>query len=133
MTENERDEMVAYRIQRAKETLQEVNIHIANRLWHTAINRMYYACFYAVSALLLHNRIRSESHAGARRMLSLHFIKTGIIPKELGKFYSNIFNLRHSGDYDDFIDFDEEDVQINLKPAGKLLNHIEELIHKREN
>ncbi len=40
-----------YRIQRAKETISEVEKHIENKFWNTAINRMYYACFYAVGAL----------------------------------------------------------------------------------
>ena len=56
------------------------------------------------------------------------FIKSDIIPKELGKFYSNIFNLRHTGDYDDFVVFDKEDVLINLKPAKELIQKIEDLV-----
>ena len=128
MTEKERLEMVAHRITRAKETLKEVDLHIDNQLWATAINRLYYACFYAVSGLLLKNDIKVQSHAGTRQMFGLHFIKSDIIPKELGKFYSNIFNLRHTGDYDDFIEFDKEDVLINLEPAKKLIQRIEELV-----
>lgn len=128
MTEKERLEMVAYRITRAKETLKEVDLHIENQLWATAINRLYYACFYAVSGLLLKNDIKVQSHAGTRQMFGLHFIKSDIISKELGKFYSNIFNLRHTGDYDDFVEFDKEDVLINLKPAKKLIQRIEELV-----
>ena len=120
--------MVAHRITRAKETLKEVDLHIDNQLWATAINRLYYACFYAVSGLLLKNDIKVQSHAGTRQMFGLHFIKSDIIPKELGKFYSNIFNLRHTGDYDDFIEFDKEDVLINLEPAKKLIQRIEELV-----
>lgn len=55
MTEQEKSELVTYRIQRAKETLKEVDILIDNQFWTTSINRLYYACFYAVSALLLKN------------------------------------------------------------------------------
>ena len=40
-----------YRLQRAKETILEVEVHIQNKFWNTAINRLYYACFYAVEAL----------------------------------------------------------------------------------
>lgn len=128
MTEQERLDMVTYRIKRAKETLKEVDLHIENELWTTAINRIYYACFYAVSGLLLKNSINAQSHAGTRQMFGLHFIKSAIVPKELGKFYSNIFNLRHTGDYDDFVEFDKEDVLISLKPAKELIQKIEELV-----
>ena len=98
MTDQEKNEMITYRIQRAKETLKEVEILVDNQLWATSINRIYYACFYAVSALLLKNDIKAQSHGGTRQMFGLHFIKTGIIPKSLGKFYTDIFDMRHTGD-----------------------------------
>jgi uncharacterized protein (UPF0332 family) len=57
MIDKERHEMVSYRVNRAQETLHEVQLLIDNELWTTAINRLYYACFYAVSALLLKHDI----------------------------------------------------------------------------
>jgi len=61
-------------------------------------------------------------------MFGLHFIKTGIISSDLGKFYSDIFDKRLTGDYDDFILMKEEDV-IGLVPSGKeLILKIKELI-----
>ncbi len=128
MTEEEKLEMVSYRINRAKETLQEVQLHIRNELWITAINRIYYACYYAVSALLLKNDFKVQTHAGTRQMFGLNFVKSGIISKESGKFYSDIFDMRHSGDYDDFVDFTKEDVLEALTPANDLISSIELLI-----
>ena len=79
MNQHERDELVNYRIAKAKTTLEEVKLHIENELWNTAINRLYYACYYAVIALLLDKGIQPKSHTGVRQMFGLHFIKTGII------------------------------------------------------
>jgi len=129
MNEKEKLEMVSYRIKRANETLNEVQQHIENEFWATAINRLYYACFYAVSALLLKNNIKTQSHAGVRQMFGLHFVKTEIIPKDLGKFYSDIFDMRHTGDYDDFVDFSKEDVIDVLGPAKDLISKIETLLN----
>ena len=53
MTDEERKSLVSIRLQNAKETLDEVPVHIENGFWNTATNRMYYACYYAVAALLL--------------------------------------------------------------------------------
>ena len=50
-----------YRLQRAKETIQEVEKHLENKFWNTAINRMYYACFYAVGALLIKHGVNTSS------------------------------------------------------------------------
>jgi len=128
MNDAERTELIRYRINRSLHTLQEVNILIENQLWSTAINRMYYACYYAVIAILLKNDINPQTHAGARQMFGLHFIKTGIISSDLGKFYSDIFDKRLTGDYDDFIVIREEDV-IGLAPVAKeLILKIKELI-----
>jgi uncharacterized protein (UPF0332 family) len=129
MTAAEKQELITYRIQRAKETLQEVQLHIENELWITAINRIYYACFYAVSALLLKQDIATRTHAGTRQMFGLHFVKTQLIPTELGKFYSDIFEMRHVGDYDDFVDYTKEDVLEALLPAAALIETIESIVN----
>jgi len=128
MTEKEKLEMISYRMKRAQETFREVQLHIDNELWTTAINRLYYACYYAVSALLLKKNIKTRSHAGTRQMFGLHFIKNEVISKELGKFYSDIFDMRHTGDYDDFVDYSKEDVMSALDPAKDLISKIETLV-----
>jgi len=130
MKNEEKEQLVLYRIERAKETLNEINILIENKFTSTAINRIYYACFYAVSALLLNNDIKTQTHSGIRQMFGLHFIKSGIIQKDLGKFYSDIFDMRHTSDYDDFIRFSEKEVEDAKDFAEKLITNIEELIYQ---
>ena len=128
MTSNERKELVAYRINKSKETFSEIHLLMQNRLWNTAVNRLYYACYYAVIALLIDRKIETLTHAGARQMFGLHFIKNGILEKDIGKFYSRIFDMRQTGDYEDFIDFSEEQVMDLLEPAEKLIDQIESIL-----
>ena len=45
--------LIDYRIERAYETLKEAKYNSDGGFYHAAVNRMYYACFYAVIALLL--------------------------------------------------------------------------------
>lgn len=68
MNQKERAEIVKYRIERARETYREVEVLIANEFWNGAVNRLYYACFYAVIALLIQNGIDTQTHVGARQM-----------------------------------------------------------------
>ena len=117
-----------YRLERAKETLEEVESHIQSEFWNTAVNRLYYACFYAVSALLADKEIFAKTHLGTRQMFALHFVKTGIISKDAGKFYTDIFDLRHTGDYEDFFDHGKEDVIELFIPAKALITRIEEVL-----
>jgi uncharacterized protein (UPF0332 family) len=131
MNQHERDELVNYRIAKAKTTLEEVKLHIENELWNTAINRPYYACYYAVIALLLDKGIQPKTHTGVRQMFGLHFIKSGIIDNSLGKFFTDIFDLRQTGDYDDYIEFTREDLMDLIKPANDLILKATELLKKR--
>ena len=130
MNQKERQELVKYRITKARKTFKEVNLHVENKLWNTAVNRLYYACYYAVIALLLDEDIQAQAHSGVRQMFGLHFIKTGIIDKESGKFYTDIFDMRQTGDYDDYIDFKKEDVLDLIEPANELITKIEGLLKK---
>ena len=93
-------------MENAQKTLLEVAVQIENEFYNTAVNRMYYACYYAVCALLIANKIQTKSHDGAKLMFSLHFVKTGIVSKNFGRFYNNLFDERTTGDYDDLFDHD---------------------------
>jgi uncharacterized protein (UPF0332 family) len=112
------EDYARHRIKKAFETIQEVETHIENKFWNTAINRMYYACFYAVGAILIKNQVNPSSHSGVRQKFGQLFVKTGIIEKTLAKHYADLFEKRHKGDYNDFFDFDEETV-IRLFPKSK--------------
>lgn len=83
MTPEQRFDIVLYRMNSAKSLLIEIDDHIDRGYYNTAMNRMYYACFYAVSALLLHVGVDGvKSHEGVRQMFGKHFILTGVLPKE---------------------------------------------------
>jgi len=130
MNQEERQELVKYRITKARETFNEVGLHVENKLWNTAVNRLYYACYYAVIALLIDKDINAQTHSGVRQMFGLHFIKSGLIDKDSGKFYTDIFDMRQTGDYDDYIDFRKEDVLDLIEPANELISKIEMLLSK---
>lgn len=129
MTEQERSELIRYRINRAKETLSEVELLLENKLLSTAVNRLYYACYYAVIALLVKNEISATTHNGVRQMFGLHFVKNGLIEREIAKFFTDIFDKRQTGDYDDFVEFSIEEVNGFIEPANQLISKIEILIN----
>jgi len=128
MTDYTTEDYIKYRIDRAKETIEEVQKHIENRFWNTAINRMYYACFYAVSALLAKCKIEVSSHSGVRQKFGENFVKTGKIDRYLAKHFTELFEKRHKGDYNDFYDYDEETV-LRLYPVSqRFVEEIEKIL-----
>ena len=92
-----------------------------NNLNNTAINRLYYACFYAATALLIDKDIQTKTHAGVKQQLGLLFISTGLIDKFLGIAYNDLFNMRQKGDYEDFIVYSNDDVVAYLKPVDDFI------------
>jgi len=128
LSKDERNAIAVYRLQKAKETLIEAEGTIKMCYWHTAANCLYYACYYATSALLIHNGFAAQTHHGIIHLFGLHFVKTGKISKELGKFYSDIFELRQTGDYSDMIPVEATEVKSMLEPAKQFIKTIEDLI-----
>ena len=65
-----------------------------------------------MSALLLNAGIDGvRTHEGVRQMFNKHFVLTGIVSKEWGRFYSVVYGNRSEADYEDFKDFDLSEVQ----------------------
>jgi len=129
-SQEEREAIVTYRLERAKETLMDAQLSIQNSRWNSAANRLYYACFYAAVALLISDGHQAHTHNGVKTLLGMHYIKTGIIPETIGPTYQKAFNLRQTGDYDDLAFLTEQDVTPLLKLAEQFVNAIESIIYK---
>jgi len=131
MTKEERA-LISYRMERAHETLSEAKIMFDAGRINAYVNRLYYACFYAVSALLLTRDFSTSKHGYLRSLMHREFVKTGLIPKDLGAHFDLLFDNRLKGDYADFIQFKAEDVANWLEQTQEFVKHIEGLIAKIE-
>ena len=117
--------LVNYRIQRSKETMLEARLMIDQGYLNGAINRLYYACYYIVSALLTKNGISAQTHGGTMQMLGLHFVVTKKLSPKISNIYSTLFEKRHSSDYEDFIYYDLETVEELFPLASEFIESIE--------
>ena len=128
LDEQSRWSLVRYRIERADETIVEAKLLAGDGHYNAAINRLYYACFYAALALLVANDIITSSHAGVKTMLGLHFVAKDLLDKEHGKTFSRLFEIRHSGDYDDFVYCDKEMTDEYTPKAETFISQIKKLL-----
>ncbi len=101
---------IRYRMAGAEETLQAAKLLFEGGHLPDAVSRLYYACFYMVSALLWTEKLSSSKHTGIRSLFARHWIKTGRLPAELGRFYHHLFEFRHQADYGR-VTFKREDVE----------------------
>ena len=115
LTDENRKDIVEYRIERAFVALEQAKGNLEMGYLEITANRLYYAAYYAASALLIANGIRVKSHEGCIGQFSLHFVKTGIVSLEMGKLFSALFDMRLTGDYSDRFDLTEEDVVPNIQ------------------
>ena len=102
--------LVAYRLERAEESLEEAKILLERGYGNTFVNRLYYACFYAVSALLLTRGLSSAKHSGIRSLFHQKIVKSGLVDLESGQLYDRLFDNRQKGDYADLVRFDPDEV-----------------------
>lgn len=119
---------VRYRIEKAEETYQAAHVLYEAGQWNSVVNRLYYACFYMASAILLHRHITAKSHAGIIGQFSENVVRTGEISIEDFREYSKLLNWRTKGDYSDLYDFTQEDVDMVMEPARQFINKVKELI-----
>jgi len=117
-------ELVRYRLARARESLAEAALLFANNHVRTAVNRLYYACFYAVSALLLAEGYSSPKHSGIRALFDRHWIVPGRLPKHMGRFYRHLFEARQKGDYADLVTFDRAEVGAWASDAEEFVEQV---------
>lgn len=122
------NDLIEYRLQRAKETLTEADYNAAGGYFNAAVNRLYYSCYYAAAALMLANGIEASTHKGIKTMIGLQFVKPGKLDVCYGRIYQQLFENRQSGDYEDFVYCDLE-LFNELRPqAEAFINRLAEMI-----
>lgn len=96
--------------------------------WNTCVNRLYYACFYAVAALLLQHDLSSSRHSGVLSLFNHHFVKTGIIARELAALYNELFTSRQVADYRALVALDEQQVRPRIPQVQHLVQRVGSLL-----
>jgi uncharacterized protein (UPF0332 family) len=128
MTAEERKEYVEFRLETANKTYDAAKHLFENGYYNSCINRLYYASFYAVNALLVFHEIKLKKHSTAISQFSLRFIKTGILDLKYGQLYNTLFDLRQKGDYENLYFFSKENVEPYIKEVKNFIIEIEKLL-----
>lgn len=130
LSDEERQAIIGYRIERSDATMNEAEYVCAGGFWNLTANRLYYATFYICEALLLQNKISSNTHAGVIRMMNLHFVRNGILSQEDGALLGRLFRMRQTGDYDDLSDWTGEEIRPMIEVVKSLISKIKGLIEQ---
>ena len=120
--------LVRYRLERSRESLKEAKILLEQGHTNTFVNRLYYACFYAVSALLLTKGLSSAKHSGVRLLFHQNFLKPGTVDTKLGHLYDRLFDNRQKADYADLLRFNLDEVSRWYGEAEEFVEFIEKIV-----
>ena len=123
----QRQELINYRRQKAKDALNAARVLLDSGSLLAAVNRVYYALFYEVMALLLTKDLKPSTHTGTKALFNQHLVKAGPLDPSWGKFYANMFDYRQEADYADFVELDGVKIRQWLERADAFIVEVEKL------
>ena len=129
LNDDERRIIVGLEFEKAVNTFGQIPELQKLGYWDNIANRLYYAVFHAVNALLIHDGHPVNTHKGVIAVFGNYYIRTGIFSSEDGRLYSDLQTMRNNSDYNCSYDATQKEIEPLIEPAGKLIekisNHIE--------
>jgi len=124
--------LIRYRLTEAEDSIEEAKVLLKEGMsMRAVINRLYYAMFYAVLALLQAKQLGTSKHIGSISLFDREFIKTGIFDKNMSKSLHRAFELRQKGDYMENAEVTQKDVDDILPQAIDFVKNIKDYLLKK--
>ena len=131
MTQDEaRDRIVAYWTRKAADALQSARSEERAGRSDFAVNRAYYACYYAASAVLLRAGKKFVRHSGLRAAVHQELVKAGKLDAKWGKVFDRIFENRQSADYVELWGFETDQVEKIINDAEGFVQEMLRLLNE---
>lgn len=128
LSDNERATIVRMELDKANKTFADMDFCAKEKKWEAAANRLYYALFHAVSALLINGGQNVKSHRGIMTLFGQHYVRTGLFSREDGSLLSDLVIMRDNADYNIFFEANEEKIAPYIEPTRQLIEKIKTYI-----
>ncbi|MBI4775138.1 MAG: HEPN domain-containing protein [Deltaproteobacteria bacterium] len=126
MNDKDQQVLLGFRMGQARAALEEAQVLLSRRKTSLgAVNRAYYAMFYAVLALLQHIGKIPRKHSGVLALFDSEFVKKGVFSMELSRHLHHAFESRQVSDY-------QAMEPISLEEAGEILNNAQSFVQAIE-
>ena len=126
----ELEKLARHRLSRAKAAFSEGDHLLNANAFMGAVNRFYYAAFYAARALLATRELDSSRHSGVISLFQAQFVKPGLIATEKAKALPRAFEKRQKSDYGDFSEVTESEAQAVRQEVSDFLKACEQLLNR---
>ena len=121
-----------YRLNTAEETLIVAQECFANNHYKDAINRSYYAAFYAARAVLAIEEVDFKRHKDVVAYFNKEYVAKGKVTRNLGRMLARLQQKREQSDYDDFFIASREEAAKQIENAVSIVSGIKQYLTKCE-
>lgn len=125
-------ELCIYRMETAENTYRMAKLCYDNDGYRDAVNRSYYASFYALRAVLALEGVDFERHKDVVSYFNQHYVATGKFKREVGKRIGRLKTMREDCDYDDFYVIEKDEVEVQLDTARMVINEVEKYLRDND-
>lgn len=126
-------ELSKRRLEIAHERLTTAKAMLELGDYKASANRLYYAIFSAMRAVLALDGFDSKKHSGIIARFRQSYIKTGIFSTEMSKIIDDLEVIIEDSDYDDFYIISKEDIKIQSQKAEHFISEVEKYLEKHYN
>ena len=132
MDKQEMKALAQYRLEQAKENLEEAEALFQIKKFKGASNRAYYSIFHAIKSILAIEQIDFKKHSSVIAYFNKQYVNTGIFSKELGKGVSEARFYREKSDYVDFYIVSKEECKKQIETAKLMIEKVQEYKSEKE-
>ena len=129
LSAEDRAVIVGLELEKAYQTFREAELNAPLNLWSVVSNRLYYATYHAVIALLVSEGLQVGTHKGAQNQFGQHFVMTGKFSMDDAKLYARLLNMREKADYNCSYKTDAEEMQPYIPQVKNFIDSIKSYIN----
>jgi len=113
---------------RADDRLRAARHLVGGGHFSDAVSRAYYAMFFAARALLLERGIEARTHSGLVGMLYEHYVRSGVLDRNVAGLLPAAMAARHEADYGFPDTATQLEAQETLADAERFLKRAREIL-----
>lgn len=117
-------------MKRGQEALASAVHLLQGEYFSDAISRAYYAAFHFARALLFLKGLEPKTHQGVIQLLSLHFVKPGMLQEKIADHLRRLETFRELSDYSAEAEFGRLEAEKRIRDAEEFIDACSKVLEK---
>lgn len=125
-------DLCKYRMENSSDSFKVAKDCLEKGYYKDAVNRSYYAVFYAIKSVLAFEGKDFKRHKDVIAYFNQTYVASGIIPREIGRKIGRLQQKREKSDYDDFYLASKEETIEQIESADEVIAAIKKYLAKEK-